>query len=61
MESQGRKELRTWEPVSGMLGVHTHALALLLDVAEGGVQIPEVETQGMSQGGGCGRVRASVG
>lgn len=61
MESQGRKELRTWEPVSGMMGVHSRALALLSDMAEGGVQIPEVETQGMSQGGGCGRVRASGG
>lgn len=61
MEAQGRKELHTWESVSGVMGVHTCARALLLDMAQGGVQIPEVETPGMSQGGGCGRVRASVG
>lgn len=40
-----------------MMGVYTWALAVLLHMAEGGIQIPEVEIQGMRALGGRGALQ----
>lgn len=58
VEPQRRKELPARGPTSDMMGVYTWALALLLHMAEGGIQIPEVEIQGMrALGGGRGALQ----
>lgn len=55
VEPQRRKELPARGPTSDMMGVYTWALAVLLHMAEGGIQIPEVEIQGVrALGGGRG-------
>ncbi|XP_024901613.1 transmembrane protein 178B-like [Pteropus alecto] len=47
LEPQSQKELPAWGPTSDMMGVYTWALAVLPHMAEGGIQIPEVEVQGV--------------
>lgn len=62
VEPQRRKELPARGPTSDMMGVYTWALAVLLHMAEGGIQIPEVEIQGVrALGGGKGGVARDLG